>query len=66
MHTDHYSLIGLMSGTSGDGLDLAYCQFEWLEGWKFEIVEAETIPFPADLGKSSLRLTFFLPWIWRS
>lgn len=51
MHTDHYSLIGLMSGTSGDGLDLAYCQFEWLEGWKFEIVEAETIPFPADLGK---------------
>lgn len=51
MHTDRYSLIGLMSGTSGDGLDLAYCQFEWFEGWKFEIVEAETIPFPADLGK---------------
>jgi anhydro-N-acetylmuramic acid kinase len=55
MHTDRYSLIGLMSGTSGDGLDLAYCQFEWLEGWKFEIVEAVTISFPADLGKKLAR-----------
>lgn len=51
MHTHRYSLIGLMSGTSGDGLDLAYCQFEWLDCWKFEIVEAETIPFPEDLGE---------------
>jgi anhydro-N-acetylmuramic acid kinase len=40
-----------MSGTSGDGLDLAYCHFEKSEKWHFEILEAITIPFPADLGE---------------
>lgn len=51
MHTDHYSLIGLMSGTSGDGLDIAYCHFEYQNQWSFEIVEALTVPFPSELGR---------------
>lgn len=51
MHPASYTLIGLMSGTSGDGLDLAYCHFEYQESWSFEIIQAETIPFPEDLGK---------------
>jgi anhydro-N-acetylmuramic acid kinase len=51
MNPTSYSLIGLMSGTSGDGLDIAYLHFEFLENWSFEIEEAQTIPFPSDLGE---------------
>lgn len=43
-------LIGLMSGTSGDGLDIAYCRFTKKENWGFEILHAETVPFPEDLA----------------
>ncbi|UZD21679.1 anhydro-N-acetylmuramic acid kinase [Algoriphagus halophytocola] len=45
-----YNLIGLMSGTSGDGLDLAYCSFQLQDQWTFEIMDASTIPFPEKLG----------------
>lgn len=47
-----YNMIGLMSGTSGDGLDIAYCGFEKQENWSFKIIKAETIPFPPSLEKS--------------
>lgn len=52
MDSQKYSLIGLMSGTSGDGLDLAYVHFEHRETWSFRIERAETIPFPEELGKN--------------
>lgn len=55
MNPEKYSLIGLMSGTSGDGLDLAYIHFEHLEDWSFEIVQARTFPFPGDLGSKLSR-----------
>jgi anhydro-N-acetylmuramic acid kinase len=42
-----YKVIGAMSGTSLDGLDLAYCLFEQGEqGYTFRIEEAVTIPYP--------------------
>jgi len=46
---DTYEIIGLMSGTSGDGLDIAFCSFTKNEHWSYEIQFAETIPFPPQL-----------------
>ncbi|SHM60849.1 anhydro-N-acetylmuramic acid kinase [Cyclobacterium lianum] len=47
-----YEVVGLMSGTSGDGLDFACCSFSKNESWNFEIIEARTVPFPTQLGKA--------------
>lgn len=51
MSPQKYSLIGLMSGTSGDGLDLAFVHFEKKEDWSFQIERAETCSFPQELEK---------------
>ncbi|MDR1974247.1 MAG: anhydro-N-acetylmuramic acid kinase [Bacteroidales bacterium] len=42
-----FRTIGVMSGTSLDGIDLAYCEFELQQNgkWKFEIKKHETIPY---------------------
>ncbi len=41
-----YHVIGVMSGTSLDGLDMAYCRFELKDGqWKFEIPHATTVKY---------------------
>ncbi len=52
--TKGYHMIGLMSGTSGDGLDIAYCSFEKNDSWSFDILRAETIAFPKKLGEQLL------------
>ncbi len=45
-----YEVIGLMSGTSGDGTDIAFCRLHLQEGkWSHEIVEAETVPYNREL-----------------
>lgn len=49
MSPSNYTMIGLMSGTSGDGLDIAYCSYELQDQWSYEILDAITIPFPTDL-----------------
>ena len=50
-----YRVIGIMSGSSLDGLDIAYIQFtEQAKQWKFEILKAECRPFP-DEWKPRLR-----------
>jgi len=49
-----YHVIGLMSGTSLDGLDIAYCKFVKQKRWSFEIVHFKTVPYDA-LFKERLR-----------
>jgi len=45
-----YKVIGLMSGSSLDGLDIAYTFLEENRGaWKFDIQEAECVPYPEEL-----------------
>ena len=43
-----HTIIGIMSGTSLDGLDIAYCGFsynETLKHWDFQIKETKEIPY---------------------
>ncbi|TRX22869.1 anhydro-N-acetylmuramic acid kinase [Flavobacterium franklandianum] len=46
MKKNNYNVIGVMSGTSLDGVDLAHIKF-YLENnnWSFEIIESETIGY---------------------
>ena len=37
-----------MSGSSLDGLDIAYCNFQFSDSWHFEIIKAITIEYPEE------------------
>ncbi len=45
--TNEYRAIGLMSGTSLDGLDIAYCTFKRDDCWHFELHATTTISYDA-------------------
>jgi len=46
MIKDVYNVIGVMSGTSLDGIDLALISFKKETNWSFEIITAETVSYP--------------------
>jgi anhydro-N-acetylmuramic acid kinase len=49
MIQENYNVIGVMSGTSLDGVDLAHIRFEIKNNtWTFEILECETIAYHSD------------------
>ncbi len=45
MKQKKYNVIGVMSGTSLDGLDIAYVEFVKNEKWSFRIIKAETLKY---------------------
>src|SRR5437762_6333880 len=46
MNIENYNLVGVMSGTSLDGVDLAHITFNHFnEKWSFEILECETVAY---------------------
>lgn len=52
MKKEFYNVIGVMSGTSLDGVDLAHIQFEIKKNqWSFVILESETVSYSTDWVK---------------
>lgn len=45
MFKENYNVIGVMSGTSLDGVDLAYVKFNKSDRWTSEIFESETVSY---------------------
>lgn len=60
MFKKHYRIIGVMSGTSLDGIDMAQLYFTVEKGkWTFEIQKCETIAYPQNwLNKLKIAITF--------
>jgi anhydro-N-acetylmuramic acid kinase len=49
MLKENYNVVGVMSGTSLDGVDLAHIQFTVHNNtWQFQILESETVPYDSD------------------
>ncbi len=61
MANSKYKAIGVMSGTSLDGVDVVACEFQLIEEkWSYKIIEGETVDYPKNiyqLLKSSQKLT---------
>lgn len=60
MHKETYNAIGVMSGTSLDGIDLAHIHFTVIDSkWEFEILESETVSYDNDwLNKLKVAVDF--------
>lgn len=60
MTNQSYRIVGVMSGTSLDGIDLAHLYFSIDNGkWMFEILECETIAYPSEwLNKLKVAVDF--------
>ena len=48
MKKGRYRVIGVMSGTSLDGIDLALLEFEKDDNWSYSILSAETVAYPRE------------------
>ncbi|MCF8335948.1 MAG: anhydro-N-acetylmuramic acid kinase [Bacteroidales bacterium] len=54
---ERHHLIGIMSGSSLDGVDIAFCIFQQVNGgWYYSIEQADTIPFDKHLAERLSKL----------
>lgn len=42
---EKYNAVGIMSGTSIDGIDIVLCHFFYSKNWTFEVIKAKTIKY---------------------
>lgn len=59
MEKNEYKVLGIMSGTSLDGIDLALVKFKYQGFWKYEILETKTVPYPKKWQKSLAEAVFY-------
>lgn len=45
MEKENYHVVGVMSGTSLDGIDLAYLEFTKKQHWQYAILKTTTVPY---------------------
>lgn len=58
MIKNRYRVIGVMSGTSLDGIDLCYVEFRFDNHWQFTILESITYPYSLSWQKDLKTLIF--------
>lgn len=51
MKKNYYKVLGIMSGTSLDGIDLAYLNFHYHTSWNFQIIKSTTKEYPSEWKK---------------
>ena len=59
MKKNEYKVLGIMSGTSLDGIDVALLNFRKTSAWEYEIEKAETIPYPTEWQKKLSEAVFY-------
>lgn len=59
MKKNEYRVLGIMSGTSLDGIDIALLNFKKTSAWEYEIVKAETLPYPPEWQKKLSEAVFY-------
>lgn len=61
MENQNYKVIGVMSGTSLDGVDLAYCEFTKAEWWSFRLLAGKTIVYDQSWKRKLEQAMLLLP-----
>lgn len=51
-HKQSFKVVGVMSGTSLDGLDVALVRFDWEDSWRFNLEKAVVVKYPNALQKA--------------